>query len=89
MTEIVLEEAFSEEGQYLGKTTIPRENLMKKMKELWPDEKLAPMAEESVIPLAALREMPWVAFMKSDIAGKNIQGYKRHQAALKKHGVDV
>ncbi len=72
-----------------GKIVVLKGDLTKKMKELWGDEALASLAEQTKIPLVALKEMPWIAFIKSDIANKDIQGYKQHKQALKNEGFDV
>lgn len=39
--------------------------------------------------IVAVKEMTFVAFLKSDIAGKDVMGWKQHQKVLKEDGFDV
>ncbi len=81
MDEIILEE--------LEFVNISIEDVTRKMKDRFKEEVLIGLASESGIQLSALREMPWIAFIKVDIAGKNIQGYRKYRQKIKDADHDV
>ena len=73
----------------LYRITVDRKDLVKKVKELWSDETLVILSERTNIPLVALREMTWMAFLKRDVAGGDVQGYRKYRGVLKAEGFDV
>lgn len=74
------------DGGYLS---IPTANLTKKMDEIFTEDVLTELAEKVVIPLNALKNMPFIAYIKADIADKNVSGWGQHKKALKDEGYDV
>lgn len=69
-----------------GFVSIEVEKLTKKMKELHSEEVLTEI--EADMP-PGFRNMPLIAVIKSDIANKNIMGWKQHKKVLKDDGFDV
>ena len=83
LVEIILEELD------FVKITVNEEDLSRKMSELWSDTRLQRIADESDLPLGVIKNMTFIAFIKSDITGKNLMGYKKYQQTLKDKGFDV
>jgi len=77
------------EDGYGGFESIETETLTMKLGEVLSDEALTELADTVHIPLTALKAMPLIAFIKSDIADKDIMGWKQHQKVLKETGYDV
>ena len=78
-----------EEDTYGGFVSIETSKLTQKMNEVFGEEVLIDLAEKVIIPLAALKNMPLIAYIKSDIADKDVSGWKQHQKTLKDEGYDV
>ena len=72
-----------------GFVSIATSKLTKKMNEVFTEEALIDLAEKVIIPLAALKNMTFMAYIKSDIANKDVSGWKQHQKTLKDEGYDV
>lgn len=70
-------------------TSVEVEKLQKKMKDIFSEEALIGLADKVPRALAGLRNMAFIAFIKSDIAGNNAMGWRQHQKALKEEGYDV
>ncbi len=66
-----------------GFTSIKVEKLTMKMKDLHSEEALAEI--EADMP-TSFREMTLIAVIKSDIANKDILGWKQHEDVLKEDG---
>ena len=69
-----------------GFTSIEVDSLIAKMKDLYPEEQLVKM--EADFP-PGFRNMPLMAVIKSNIAGNDSMGWKKHKKALKDEGFDV
>ena len=72
-----------------GFVSIETSKLTKKMSEIFSEETLVDLAEKVIIPLAALKNMTFIAYIKSDIANKDVSGWKQHKQTLKDEGFDV
>lgn len=89
MTQILLEECYDEDGKYLGKITVTREQLTTQLKDTHSPEAIRKIAEASGLPVAAVENLTMIAFLKADIAGKDHLGYGRYRDILKQEGFDV
>ena len=78
-----------EEDGYGGFVSIETEKLTKKLGELFNEEALKELSERTQISLEGLRNMTFIAFIKADIADKNITGWKRHMKVLRSKGYNV
>ena len=81
-----IEEIILKEYPDGGFTSIEVEKLTMKMKELHTEETLVELSNETGLPLAAVKNMTLIAMIKSDIANKNIMGWKQHEDVLKEDG---
>ena len=72
-----------------GFVSIATSKLTKKMQEIFTEEVLIELAEQVIIPLAGLKNMAFIAYIKSDIANKDVSGWKKHKQTLKDEGYDV
>ena len=72
-----------------GFTSIKVEELQKKMEAVFSEEALIELADKAPRSLTGLKNMTLIAFIKSDIADKELMGGKQHQEVLKEDGFDV
>lgn len=72
-----------------GFTSIDEYRLHSKMSELYSDEALITLADDIGVNLAAIRNMPLIAVIKSNMAGSNSMGWHKHKQVLKDTGFDV
>ena len=63
--------------------------LTSNMMDIYNVEQLQKISDSSGLPLAVIQNMTVIAFIKSDIANKDIMGYKKYRGVLQKEGYDV
>ena len=71
-----------------GFTSIEKGKLTMKMKEIFSEESLAEAELEGNMP-PGFRNMPLIAVIKSNIAGNDSMGWKKHQKVLQDTGFDA
>ena len=72
-----------------GFVSVATSQLTKKMDDVFSEEVLVELATKVIIPLSALKNMTFIAYIKSDIANKDVSGWKQHRQTLKDEGYDV
>jgi len=72
--------------KYGGFTSIEKARLTMKMEEMFSEEALVE-AEANMPP--GFRQMPLIAVIKSNIAGNNSMGWKKHRQVLLDNEYDV
>lgn len=77
------------EDQWGGYESIEIKKLTMKMSEIFSEEALIELAKKAVRPLVALKNMTFIAYIKSDIANKDVSGWRQHKQTLKDEGFDV
>lgn len=72
-----------------GFTSIDVDSLTAKMEDLFSEESLTELATEMGLPLAAVKNMTFIAVIKINAAGSDSMGWKKHKQVLKDDGFDV
>lgn len=83
-----VDELILDVDKYGGFTSIEKDKLTKKMEDIFSEESLAQSELEGNMP-PGFRKMPLIAVIKSNIAGNDSMGWKKHQQALKDNGFDA
>ena len=81
-----IDELILDVDKYGGFTSIAKSKLTTKMEECFSEESLVE-AEPNMPP--GFRKMPLIAVIKSNIAGNDSMGWKKHKQVLKRAGFDV
>lgn len=72
----------------MGFESIEVAKLTMKMEDIFSEESLVESEASGAFPLG-FRNMPLIAVIKSNIAGNNSMGWKKHQKVLKDAGFDI
>lgn len=81
-----IDELILDVDRFGGFTSIEKDKLNEKMEDILSEEALTE-AESNMPP--GFRHMPLIAVIKSNIAGNDSMGWRKHQQVLKDAGFDV
>ena len=84
-----VEEIILEDYPDGGFMSIEAAKLTMKMSEVFSEDALVELADRVSMSLTGLNAMTFIAFLKSDIAGKDVAGWRQHRQALRDEGFDV
>lgn len=77
------------EDKWGGYESIEVHKLTMKLSELFTDESLQAHADDHGLPLAAIKNMTLIAYIKLDAAKNNLLGWRQHLKVLRDDGQDV